>query len=87
MRSPSISVAARMSSTMLSALKTSRPMPSPMGTVTPGARNLRGASRNEMASTMPSHTKVTAVASDNAEVTVVPRRPLPQQGCGRGPVS
>lgn len=35
-------------------------MPSPIGMVTPGARNFSGASRKEIARTIPSHTKVTA---------------------------
>jgi len=53
---------ARMPSTMFRARKTMRPMPSPIGIVTPGARNFRGASRNEIARTIPSHVKVTATA-------------------------
>ncbi len=40
-----------------------RPMPSPSGMVTPGARNFRGASRKEIARTMPSHTKTAAPAT------------------------
>ena len=38
-------------------------MPSPTFSVTPGARNFSGASTNEMASTMPTHTNTTAAAS------------------------
>ena len=53
---------AKATSTVLSARKTKRPMPSPICKVTLGARNFSGASRNEMASTMPSQTKVTATA-------------------------
>ncbi len=53
---------AKPTSTVLSARKTRRPMPSPICNVTLGARNFSGASRNEMASTMPSQTKVTATA-------------------------
>jgi hypothetical protein len=34
-----------------------------MGTVTPGARNFNGVSRNEMASTMPNQTSVAAAQS------------------------
>jgi hypothetical protein len=48
---------------MFSARNTSLPMPSPSCTVMPGARNLSGASRNEMASTMPHQRKIEAVAS------------------------
>ncbi len=47
----------------LSARNTSRPMPSPSWMVTPGARNFSGASRNEIASTMPSQTKIAATAT------------------------
>ena len=54
---------AKTTSTVLSARNTSRPMPRPIGNVTLGARNLSGASRNEIAKTMPSHTKVTATAT------------------------
>lgn len=53
---------------MLRTRKTSRPMPSPIGSVTPGARNFSGASRNEIAKTMPSQMNVTAVASANHEL-------------------
>ncbi|GAB3146407.1 hypothetical protein GCM10027161_40100 [Microbispora hainanensis] len=35
-------------------------MPSPIGIVTPGARNFNGASMKEIASTIPSQTKVAA---------------------------
>lgn len=55
--------AAKAASTRFRARKTSRPMPSPMGMVTPWARNFSGASRNEIARTIPSHTKVTATAA------------------------
>lgn len=43
---------------VFSARNTNRPMPKPICSVTPGARNFSGASRNEIASTMPSQTKV-----------------------------
>ena len=49
-------------------------MPSPICTVTPGARNFSGVSRNEIASNMPSQTKTTAVASDDEALTGQPRR-------------
>src|SRR4051794_11593754 len=45
------------------ARNTNRPMPSPTLSVTPGARNFSGASTNEIASTMPSHTKTAAIAN------------------------
>jgi hypothetical protein len=48
-------------------------MPSLICTVTPGARNFSGVSRNEIASTMPSQTKTTAVASDVDALTAQPR--------------
>lgn len=44
-------------------------MPSPICLVTVGARNFSGASRNEIASTMPSHTKVTATATADPPLT------------------
>lgn len=56
------STAARMTSAMLRARKTTRPIASPTRRSTPGARNFSGASRKEMASTIPIHTKTAAVA-------------------------
>ena len=56
-------------STVLSARKTRRPIPRPICSVTLGARNFSGASRNEMASTMPSQTKITATATARATLT------------------
>ena len=56
-------IIANKSSTVLSARKINRPMPRPIRSVTPGARNFSGPSRNEMATTMPSHTKTVAVAT------------------------
>ncbi|GAA4195977.1 hypothetical protein GCM10023074_21030 [Microbispora amethystogenes] len=50
-------------------------MPRPIGTVTPGARNFSGASRNEIASTIPSQTKVAAAATA-AEVWFIVRLPV-----------
>ncbi len=47
-------------------------MPRPISSVTPGARNFSGASRKEIASTMPSHTKVTATATAVPAVTGAP---------------
>ena len=49
-------------------------MPRPIGIVTPGARNFIGASRNEIASTMPSQTKIAATATEEA---VFMRDPFP----------
>ncbi len=62
------SVNAKIVSTMLSARKTRRPIPSPIGTVTPGARNFRGVSRNEIAKTIPSHTKTIETAATDSVV-------------------
>ncbi|HEU5386099.1 MAG TPA: hypothetical protein VFV73_09390 [Streptosporangiaceae bacterium] len=70
--------AAKAASTRFRARKTSRPMPSPMGIVTPGARNFSGASRNEIARTIPSHTKVTATAA-------APLVPMSGRRSGGGP--
>jgi hypothetical protein len=69
---------ARIASAMFSPRKTRRPMPRPIRTVTPGARNFSGASRNEMATTMPSHVKTAAVAVAPAAVMRMP--------CPRGTV-
>ena len=55
--------AASTASTRLRAAKTTRPMPRPSASVTPGARNLSGASRKEIARTIPSHTQATAPAT------------------------
>lgn len=44
------------------------PIPSPSGTVTPGARNFSGASRNEIATTIPSQMNVTAIETARAAV-------------------
>jgi hypothetical protein len=49
-------------------------MPSPICNVTLGARNFSGASKNEMASTMPSQTKVTATVIAGPVFTGRPRR-------------
>ena len=46
-------------------------MPSPIGSVTPGARNFSGASMNEIASTMPSQTNTAAAATADAAFTAV----------------
>jgi|GEM_PF-2671164 len=54
---------ANTTSMLLSARNVRRPMPKPICRVTLGARNFNGASKNEIASTMPSHTKVTATAN------------------------
>jgi hypothetical protein len=40
-------------------------MPRPIWSVTPGARNFNGASKPEMASTIPSQMKIAATASPN----------------------
>ncbi len=48
---------------VLSARKTRRPMPRPMVSVTPGARNFSGASMNEIATTMPNHVNAVATAT------------------------
>ncbi|COX25275.1 Uncharacterised protein [Mycobacterium tuberculosis] len=53
---------AKPTSTVLSARKTNRPMPSPICSVTPAARNFSGASRNEIATTIPSQTNATATS-------------------------
>ncbi len=47
-------ISARTNSTAFSAVKTFRPIPSPMARLTPGALNLIGASRKEIAATIPS---------------------------------
>ncbi|GLP69685.1 hypothetical protein TUSST3_63070 [Streptomyces sp. TUS-ST3] len=44
--------------------------------VTPGARNFSGASRKEIASTIPSHTKVTALAVAADVAFIQPTVPL-----------
>jgi hypothetical protein len=46
-------------------------MPSPIASVTPGARNYSGASMKEIANTMPSHTNAAAAATANAGFTAV----------------
>src|SRR5690625_3407649 len=61
--SPMANRTARITSATFSARNTIRPMPSPIRTVTSGARNFSGASRKEMATTMPSQTNVVATAS------------------------
>jgi hypothetical protein len=58
--SAGVSVMARVSSEALSTRKINRPMPSPSGTVMPGARGVNGVSRNEIASTMTGHANGTA---------------------------
>ena len=68
MRSPATSSAAQTTSVTFSARNTSRPIPHPRGTVPPGARNFSGASRNEIASTIPSQVKVTAIETACAAV-------------------
>src|SRR5690349_10626307 len=64
-----MTTAPRASSQALSARKTKRPMPSPICSVTPGARNFSGVSMKEMASTMPSHIKIAATATAEAAST------------------
>ena len=59
-RAASRTAAASTASTRLRAAKTTRPMPRPSASVTPGARNFNGASRKEIARTIPSHTQATA---------------------------
>ena len=49
-------------STLLSALKTNRPIPKPKGTVIPGARNLSQASIKLMAQTNPIQRKIAITA-------------------------
>ena len=44
-------------------------MPRPTCRETPGARNFSGASMNEIATTMPSHTKIAATATADAALT------------------
>ena len=44
-------------------------MPRPTCRVTPGARNFSGASMKEIATTMPSHTKIAATATADAGLT------------------
>lgn len=61
-------VTAKIVSTMLSARKTRRPIPSPIGTVTPGARNFKGVSKNEIAKSIPSHTKTIETATADSVV-------------------
>ena len=79
-----ISAAARTTSTVFRARKTSRPMPSPRGTVMPGARNFSGVSRNEMASTMPSHTNATAAPMSCPVAGIVHAPAGLVDGAGRG---
>src|SRR5690606_35059861 len=65
-------------STALSARNTSRPIPNPIRVVTPGARNFNGASRKEIASTMPNQLKTTATAAA-AEVWCTAPHPFGSQ--------
>src|SRR3954453_24049611 len=69
--------AASTTSTALSARNTSRPIPRPIGSVTPGARNLSGASRNEIPSTSPSQV--------NSNATATADHPSMRRRLGRGP--